>query len=137
MSSLNFQKRRTIAMPIVDTERPVKRGALRGRESRNQTLSTKLAETEYRTVEKASSADGKTTAEWLRDLTVRSLRSGANDTELIALSEIVGVRLLPVNVLRSLGTGQRMTAEVFDKLVGEIGATKYDLATKLIAERRR
>ena len=124
-------------MPTSDTERPAKRGSLRGRESRNQTLSTKLTETEYRTVEKASSADGKTTGEWLRDLTFRSLRSGANDTELIALSEIVGVRLLLVNVLRSLGTGQRMTAEAFDKLVNEIGATKYDLAAKLIAERRR
>jgi hypothetical protein len=124
-------------MPILDTERPAKRGSLRGRESRNQTLSTKLTETEYRTVEKASSADGKTTGEWLRDLTLRSLRSGANDTELIALSEIVGVRLLLVNVLRSLGTGQRMTADAFDKLVNEIGATKYDLAAKLIAERRR
>ena len=124
-------------MPTLDTERPAKRGSLRGRESRNQTLSTKLTETEYRTVEKASSADGKTTGEWLRDLTLRSLRSGANDTELIALSEIVGVRLLLVNVLRSLGTGQRMTAEAFDKLVNEIGATKYDLAAKLIAERRR
>ena len=124
-------------MPTLATERPAKRGSLRGRESRNQTLSTKLTETEYRTVEKASSADGKTTGEWLRDLTLRSLRSGANDTELIALSEIVGVRLLLVNVLRSLGTGQRMTAEAFDKLVNEIGATKYDLAAKLIAERRR
>jgi len=124
-------------MPTSDIERPTKRGSLRGRESRNQTLSTKLTETEYRTVEKASSADGKTTGEWLRDLTFRSLRSGANDTELIALSEIVGVRLLLVNVLRSLGTGQRMTAEAFDKLVNEIGATKYDLAAKLIAERRR
>jgi hypothetical protein len=124
-------------MPTLDTERPAKRGSLRGRESRNQTLSTKLTETEYRTVEKASSADGKTTGEWLRDLTLRSLHSGANDTELIALSEIVGVRLLLVNVLRSLGTGQRMTAEAFDKLLDEIGATKYDLAAKLIAERRR
>jgi hypothetical protein len=124
-------------MPTSDTERPAKRGSLRGRESRNQTLSTKLTETEYRTVEGASSADGKTTGEWLRDLTLRSLRSGANDTELIALSEIVGVRLLLVNVLRSLGTGQRMTAEAFDKLVNEIGATKYDLASKLIVERRR
>ena len=124
-------------MPTLDTERPTKRGSLRGRESRNQTLSTKLTETEYRTVEKASSADGKTTGEWLRDLTLRSLRSGANDAELIALSEIVGVRLLLVNVLRSLGTGQRMTAEAFDKLVNEIGATKYDLAGKLISERRR
>lgn len=124
-------------MPALDTERVVKRGSLRGRESRNQTLSTKLTEAEYRAVETASFADGKTTGEWLRDLTLRTLRYGANDTELVALSEIVGVRLLLVNVLRSLGTGQRMTAESFDKLVDEIGATKYDLAAKLITERQR
>ena len=124
-------------MPILDTERPAKRGALRGRESRNQTLSTKLTETEYHAVEKASSADGKTTGEWLRDLMLRSLRCGANDTEIIVLSETVGVRLLLVNVLRSLGTGQRMSSEGFDKLLDEIGATKQDLAIKLIAERRR
>ena len=124
-------------MPILDTERPAKRGALRGRESRNQTLSTKLTETEYHAVEKTSSADGKTTGEWLRDLTLRSLRSGAHDTEFIALSETVGVRLLLVNVLRSLGIGQRMSAEGFDKLLDEIGATKHDLAAKLIAEKRR
>ena len=42
-------------MPTSDIERPAKRGSLRGRESRNQTLSTKLTETEYRNVEKASS----------------------------------------------------------------------------------
>ena len=124
-------------MPILNTERPAKRGALRGRESRNQTLSTKLTETEYRAVERASSADGKTTGEWIRDLTLRSLRSGASDIELIALSETVGVRLLLVNVLRSLGTGLRISAEGFDKLLDEIGATKHELATKLIADRRR
>ena len=124
-------------MPAMDMERPAKRGSLRGRESRNQTLSTKLTETEYRSIEKASAADGKTSGEWLRDLTLRSLRSGATDTEVIALSEIVGVRLLLVNVLRPLGTGQKMTVEAFDKIVNEIGATKYELAAKLIAERRR
>ena len=124
-------------MPVLDTERPAKRGALRGRESRNQTLSTKLTETEYRAVEKASSTNGKTTGEWLRDLALRNLRSGVNDTELIALSETVGIRLLLVNVLRSLGTGQRLSTENFDKLLDEIGATKHDLATKLVAERRK
>jgi hypothetical protein len=30
-----------------------------------------------------------------------------------------------------------MSAEGFDKLLDEIGATKHDLAAKLIAERRR
>ena len=124
-------------MAMSDVGRPIKRGMIRGRESRNQNLNTKLTETEFRAVARASAADGKTTGEWLRDLALRKLRSGVNDTELVALSEIVGVRLLLVNVLRSIGAGQKLSAEAFDKLLDEIGVTKYDLATKLIAERQR
>ena len=124
-------------MGMLDTERAVKRGMIRGRESRNQNLNTKLTETEFRAVEMASAADGKTTGEWLRDLALRRLASGANDIEIVALSEVVGVRLLLVNVLRALATGQKLSVEAFDKLLDEIGATKYELATKLVAERRR
>jgi hypothetical protein len=128
---------RRVAMAISDAVRPIKRGMIRGRESRNQNLNTKLTETEFRGVERASAADGKTTGEWLRDLALRRLGSGANDIEIIALSELVGVRLLLVNVLRSLATGQKLSAEAFDKLLDDIGATKHELATKLVAERRR
>ena len=124
-------------MGMLDTERSVKRGMIRGRESRNQNLNTKLTETEFRAIEMASAADGKTTGEWLRDLALRRLASGANDVEIVALSEVVGVRLLLVNVLRALATGQKLSVEAFDKLLDEIGATKYELATKLVAERRR
>lgn len=123
-------------MAMSDVERPMKRGMIRGRESRNQNLNTKLTDTEFRAVEQASAAEGKTTGEWLRDLALRRLRSGANDIEIVALSELVGVRLLLVNVLRTLATGQRLGTDVFDKLLDEIGATKHDLAIKLVAERR-
>jgi hypothetical protein len=123
-------------MAMSDAERPIKRGMIRGRESRNQNLNTKLTETEFRAVELASATDGKTTGEWLRDLALRRLAGGANDVEIVALSELVGVRLLLVNVLCSLATGQKLSAEAFDKLLDDIGATKYDLATKLVAERR-
>jgi len=124
-------------MGMSDTIRPVKRGMIRGRESRNQNLNTKLTETEFRAVEQASTAAGKTTGEWLRDLALRRLGSGANDVEIVALSEVVGVRLLLVNVLRSLATGQKLSPEAYDKLLDDIGGTKYELATKLVAERRR
>jgi hypothetical protein len=123
-------------MAMSATGRPIKRGMIRGRESRNQNLNTKLTETEFRAVEQASAADGKTTGEWLRDLALRRLGSGANDIEIVALSELVGVRLLLVNVLRSLVTGQKLSAEAFDKLLDDIGGTKYELAIKLVAERR-
>lgn len=122
-------------MPTLDMQRPVRRGSLRGRESRNQTLSTKLTETEYRSVEAASSGDGKTSGEWVRDLIMRELRSSSEGDAFLA--EILGVRLLLVNVLRPLAAGQKLSPEAFDKLLDDIGSTKRDLAAKLIAERRR
>jgi uncharacterized membrane protein (DUF441 family) len=49
-----------------------------------------------------------------------------------SLAEILGVRLLLVNVLRPLASGQRLTPEVFDKLLDEISNTKHQLASKLV-----
>src|SRR5690348_11222793 len=123
-------------MGMTDAMRSTKRGMIRGRESRNQNLNTKLTETEFRAVAQASAADGKTSGEWLRDLALRRLGTGAHDVEIVALSEMVGVRLLLVNVLRSLATGQKLSPEAFDKLLDDIGGTKYELAAKLVAERR-
>lgn len=45
------------------------------------------------------------------------------------LAEILGVRLLLVNVLRPLVAGQKLSAEAFDDLLDDIGVTKYELAT--------
>ena len=58
-------------------------------------------------------------------------------TNAVALAEILGVRLLLVNVLRPLATGQRLTPEAFDKLLDEIGTAKYELAGKLVPKHRR
>lgn len=125
-------------MPILSSETPHKRGAIRGRESRNHTLTTKLTEAEQRAVEAAASTEMKTSGEWLRDLALRAIDENSDmSTSTVALPEIIGVRLLLVNVLRTLATGQRLTPEAFDKLLDEIGTAKYELAGKLVSERRR
>jgi hypothetical protein len=125
-------------MSILGSEPTAKRGKIRGRESRNQTLTTKVTATEYRAVEDAAAADAKTTGEWLRDLALREIATQAGGgTETVMLPEIVGVRLLLVNVLRSLATGQKLTPEAFDKLLDQIGTAKHELAGKILAEGRR
>jgi hypothetical protein len=125
-------------MPVLSSQMPHKRGAIRGRESRNHTLTTKLTDAERRAIEAAAGTEMKTTGEWLRDLALRAIddNSGAGASA-VTLPEIVGVRLLLVNVLRTLATGQRLTPEAFDKLLDEIGTAKYELAGKLALERRR
>lgn len=125
-------------MSILDSQMTTKRGKIRGRESRNQTLTTKVTDTEHRAVEEAAGADAKTTGEWLRDLALREIAAqGGRGIETIVLPEILGVRLLLVNVLRSVATGQKLTPEAFDKLLDQIGAAKHELAGKLLAEGRR
>jgi len=125
-------------MAILDAQMTTKRGKIRGRESRNQTLTTKVTVTEYRAVEDAAGAEAKTTGEWLRDLALEAVAARAEGgSEKIMLPEIVGVRLLLVNALRSVAIGQTMTPEAFDKLLDQIGTAKHELAGKLLAEGRR
>ena len=125
-------------MSILDSGSITKRGKIRGRQSRNQTLTTKVTEAERRAVEDAAGAEAKTTGEWLRDLALLALAAKVQGgAEIVVLPEIVGVRLLLVNVLRSLATGQRLTPEAFDKLLDQIGTAKHELAGKLLAEGRK
>lgn len=125
-------------MAILDAQMTAKRGKIRGRESRNQTLTTKVTATEYRAVEGAAGAEAKTTGEWLRDLALEAVAAqAAGGTEMVMLPEIVGVRLLLVNALRSVAIGQTMTPEAFDKLLDQIGTAKHELAGKILAEGRR
>ncbi len=67
--------------------------------------------------------------EWIRDVILRELRKGSASDP--SLAEILGVRLLLVNVLRPLAAGQRLTPEAFDKLLDEISDAKHQLAAKL------
>ncbi len=52
-----------------------------------------------------------------------------------ALAEILGVRLLLVNVLRPLAAGQAVAPETFDQMLDQIGQAKHQLAQKMLAER--
>jgi hypothetical protein len=122
-------------MPLLDdSATTVKKGAVRGREIRNQSVNTKLTPTELAAVEIAATADGCTLGEWVRDVILRRVRqSSSNDP---SLAEIVGVRLLLVNVLRPLAAGQRLTTEEFDKLIDEISEAKHQLANQLLTSAR-
>ena len=48
-----------------------------------------------------------------------------------ALAEIVGVRLLLVNVLGPVAAGEKVTPERFNQLLDQISETKHQLAAKL------
>ena len=116
-------------MLLNHSETDRKKGAVRGRESRNQSLNTKLTPTEFAAVQVEAAAHGCALGEWVRDVILRELRgASASDP---SLAEILGVRLLLVNVLRPLAAGQKLAPEAFDKLLDEISEAKHQLAGKL------
>lgn len=108
---------------------------LRGRSQRTQSVGTKLTLQEESDVLSTAENEGKVPSEWVRDLIMRELRtSSAKDA---MLAEVLGVRLLLVNVLRPLAIGQKLTAEAFDRLLDDIGAAKHELAAKVLSGERR
>ena len=71
----------------------------------------------------------------MRDVILRELEGGSASDP--SLAEILGVRLLLVNVLRPLAAGQTLAPEVFDRLLDEISEAKHQLAAKLTASTGR
>jgi len=92
-------------------------------------VTAKLTKEERGRITEFARSQGLARGEWIRDVILRELRgASASDP---SLAEILGVRLLLVNVLRPLAAGQRLTPEAFDKLLDEISDAKHQLAAKL------
>jgi hypothetical protein len=98
---------------------------------RAKSIGFKVSEEEYAQLETAAQADGRTLGEWCREAILRG--GSANDAARHdpALAEIVGVRLLLVNVLRPLAAGEKLAPETFDKMLDQISEVKHELAAKL------
>ena len=92
-------------------------------------VTAKLTKEERGKITEFARSQGLARGEWIRDVILREMR-GASACD-PSLAEILGVRLLLVNVLRPLAAGQRLTPETFDKLLDEISDAKHQLATKL------
>ena len=121
-------------MALLNQNRETKK-ALHKTVFRNTTCCFKLTPEEAKLLDRAATSKGLARSEWMREVVLRELRQAPAGNP--SLAEIVGIRLLLVNVLRPLATGQAVSAETFDKLLDEISTAKYSLAQRLAAERGR
>jgi len=92
-------------------------------------VTVKLTKDELGKVTDFAKLRGLARGEWIRDVILREAAEGSTSDP--TLAEILGVRLLLVNVLRPLASGQLLAAEAFDKLLDEISEAKHQLARKL------
>ena len=81
-------------------------------------------------------SQGLARGEWIREVILREVCGAASASD-PSLAEILGVRLLLVNVLRPLAAGQRLAPEAFDKLLDQISDAKHQLASKLASASAR
>lgn len=125
-------------MPLLDEERVADK-VIKRSGFRLKTAGTKLNAEELAALEKHCRDKHITPGEFIRGLILTAL-ANSGDKEPggdSPLTEILGVRLLLVNVLRPLAAGQKLTPEAFDKLLDEISTAKHELAGKLVSEKRR
>jgi len=98
---------------------------------RTKSIGFKVSEEEYAQLEAAAQADGRTLGEWCREAILRGGSASDAVSHDPALAEIVGVRLLLVNVLGPVAAGEKVTPEKFNQLLDQISEVKHQLAAKL------
>ena len=122
-------------MPLNHSETPRKKGALRGRESRDQSLNTKLTKTEIAVVKAASEADGRALGEWVREAVLKATRSSSG--ALLAdplMTEIVALQLFLTNVLSPVACGERMSTEQYQELMRNVKTNKHRAVREVVAQ---
>ena len=92
-------------------------------------VTVKLTKEEWGRITEFARSQGLARGEWIREVILREVRGGSISDP--SLAEILGVRLLLVNVLRPLAAGQKLAPEAFDKLLDQISDAKHQLASKL------
>jgi hypothetical protein len=121
-------------MAVLNIESTRRKGTVKGRESRSQTLNTKLTPTEAAAVKVASEADGKAVGEWLRDLALRELgRDNRQLPSLALMGEVTAMRLLLINTLEPLLRGDKMTPEQFKEMLRYVKTNKRKAAADILA----
>jgi O6-methylguanine-DNA--protein-cysteine methyltransferase len=112
-----------------------RKGAVRGRESRDKSLNTKLTTAELAAVEAVAEADGRAVGEWVREIVLKAARSSPADlgSEQL-LTEIVGLQLFLTNALSAVVCGERMSTEQYQELMRNVRANKRRAARDAIAQ---
>lgn len=98
---------------------------------RTKSIGFKVSEAEYAQLETAAQQSGQTLGEWCREAILRGGSASDAERRDPALAEIIGVRLLLVNVLGPVAAGEKVTAEKFNQLLDQISEAKHQLAAKL------
>ena len=101
-------------------------------------VTTKLSPREVADIERLAKRRGQQRGEFIRSLILDELTRDRGEPFASAeLSEIVGIRLMLMNVLKPLAAGQKLTPEVFDGIMTEVKKRKRAVAVEARQEAER
>ena len=102
--------------------------------ARTMVASTKVSESEFRDLEQRALAAGKRLSTWIRDVLLEKISQ--DNLEELLLAELLGVRMLVLNLVGPLARGEEVSPEKYNKLVAAIDGLKRTRARELIAQRQ-
>ena len=104
-----------------------------GRLPRVCAISTRVASDELAELEKAAKQEGKAIGEWSRDQLIAAARRPKDD---ILLTELIGLRMFLVNLLRPIALGEDYTDEQFRALLDHVRAEKRSVTSQVTEQYR-
>ena len=103
--------------------------------SRTRSAGAKVTDQEYAQLEALAQARGLTLGEWCREVLLAQLvPSLATVPEKAILSEVLGLRMIVINLLRALGSGEPLTAEKTQTVIDWADREKTATAVKCLQE---
>ena len=104
----------------------------RGRSGRVVPATAKVSRDEHQELEAAAKREGKALSEWAREVLLDKARTGPNGAAIF--TELIALRLLANNVLRTLALGRTMTEAEFAQVLSETKSNKHAAATDVLAQ---
>jgi hypothetical protein len=105
---------------------------------RTKTIATRITPEELAEVEAAAQRNGKTMAEWLRELALKTARQRPADPMELLLAEVVASRYVVLNLFHATAQanaeGKHLLAESVLKIRDQSDAKKFQAARKLMTD---
>jgi hypothetical protein len=92
---------------------------------RNKSVGTKVTATEFDALERRAHAQKLTLSEWVRAELLDTKKDDGNE---VLLGELLALRAILINLLFSLGKGERLTAEAMKELIERADRDKVNRA---------
>lgn len=123
-------------MTDLELETPPNKEALRD-EFRNTNVSSKLTRSEAERLDTLANERDLQRGELIRELILRELQDPTSRRSAsLELIELVGLRIILTNLLRTVSQAQPITQERFDAIMTEVRRSKVQVATDLVEKTR-